>query len=100
MNNRKQKNIHKNQQPRNPQQPKHDILPIPKPVRMEVHLPEIPSEDDFVTIPVDEYTELVSAYAILDAVIRVVKLDSCGSYIKNELLRAVIGMPPEEKHDE
>ena len=100
MNNRKQKNTPKNKQQRNPQQPKRDVIPIPKPVRMEVHLPEIPNEDDFVTIPVDEYTELVSAYAILDAVIRVVKLDSCGSYIKNELLRAVIGMLPEEKHDE
>ncbi len=100
MNNNKQKNAHKNQQPRNPQQPKRDVIPIPKPVRMEVHLPEIPSEDDFVTIPVDEYTELVSAYAILDAVIRVVKLDSGSAYVRNNTLRAVIGMPPEEKHDE
>lgn len=100
MNNRKQKNTPKNKQQRNPQQPKRDVIPIPKPVRMEVHLPEIPNEDDFVTIPVDEYTELVSAYAILDAVIRVIELDSGSAYVRNNTLRAVIGMPPEEKHDE
>ena len=100
MNNRKQKNTPKNKQQRNPQQPKRDVIPIPKPVRMEVHLPEIPNEDDFVTIPVDEYTELVSAYAILDAVIRLIELDSGSAYVRNNTLRAVIGMPQEEKHDE
>ena len=100
MNNRKQKNTHKNKQQHNPQQPKRDVIPIPKPVRMEVHLPEIPNEDDFVTIPVDEYTELVSAYAILDAVIRLIELDSGSAYVRNDTLRAVIGMLPEEKHDE
>ena len=64
MNNRKQKNIHKNQQPRNPQQPKHDILPIPKPVRMEVHLPEIPSKDDFVTIRAQDVQTVLAAMKV------------------------------------
>lgn len=87
MNNRKQKNNPKNQQHRNPQQPKRDVLPIPKPVRMEVHLPEISNEDDFVTIPLDEYATLISIATNMDIIVRWAKAHSQYDKVQfNELL--------------
>lgn len=96
MNNNKQKNAHKNQQPRNPQQPKRDILPIPKPVRMEVHLPEIPNEDDFVTIPIDEYVALIGVATTLNIVERWAKAHSPYSELKRNELLLLLGADKEE----
>lgn len=87
MNNRKHKNTPKNQQQHNPQQPKRDVIPIPKPVRMEVHLPELPSEDDFVTISLDEYTALVTIATRMDTLERWAKAHSQYDKVQfNELL--------------
>lgn len=97
MNNRKQKNTHKNQQQRNPQQPKHDILPIPKPVRMEVHLPEIPSEDDFVTIPLDEYATLISIATNMDILVRWAKAHSQYDKVQFNELLLLLGAEEEDK---
>lgn len=96
MNNNKQKNAHKNQQPRNPQQPKRDILPIPKPVRMEVHLPEIPSKDDFVTIPIDEYVALIGVATTLNIVERWAKAHSPYNDVKLKELLLLLGADKEE----
>jgi len=96
MNNNKQKNAHKNQQPRNPQQPKRDILPIPKPVRMEVHLPEIPSKDDFVTIPLDEYATLISIATNMDILVRWAKAHSQYDKVQFNELLLLLGADKEE----
>lgn len=97
MNNRKQKNIHKNQQPRNPQQLKHDILPIPKPVRMEVHLPEIPSKGDFVTIPLDEYATLISIATNMDILVRWAKAHYQYDKVQFNELLLLLGAEEEDK---
>jgi len=87
MNNNKQKNAHKNQRPHNPQQPKRDIIPEPKATRMEIHLPEIPSEDDFVTISIEEYTDLIAIATVMELTIRWAKAHSQYDKIQfNELL--------------
>lgn len=96
MNNNKQKNAHKNQQHRNPQQPKRDVLPIPKPVRMEVHLPEIPNEDDFVTIPLDEYATLISIATNMDIIVRWAKAQPSYSKIDFEELLVLLGVEKED----
>jgi hypothetical protein len=87
MDNRNQKNATKNQKNRNPQQPKRDVLPLPKPVRMEIHVPELPDEDDFVTIPLDEYAELISIATTMEIVERWAKSrNACSGGKYDELL--------------
>ncbi len=96
MNNRKQKNTPKNKQQHNPQQPKRDVIPIPKPVRMEVHLPEIPSEDDFVTIPLDEYATLISIATNMDILVRWAKAHSQYDKVQFNELLLLLGADKEE----
>lgn len=96
MNNRKQKNTPKNKQQHNPQQPKRDVIPIPKPVRMEVHLPEIPNEDDFVTIPIDEYVALIGIATTLNIVERWAKAHSPYSDVKLNQLLLLLGAEDKE----
>lgn len=50
-----------------------DKKPVQNPSRVEIHLPELPDEDDFVTISLDEYTELVAIATTMDIVERWVK---------------------------
>ena len=97
MNNRKQKNTPKNQQQRNPQQPKRDVIPIHKPVRMEVHLPEIPNEDDFVTIPIDEYVALIGVATTLNIVERWAKKHSPYNDVKLKELLLLLGAEEDDK---
>lgn len=97
MNNRKQKNTPKNKQQHNPQQPKRDVIPIPKPVRMEVHLPEIPSEDDFVTIPLDEYATLISIATNMDTLVRWAKAHSQYDKVQFNELLLLLGAEEEDK---
>lgn len=47
-----------------------EAKPIQNPSRVEIHLPEIPDEDDYVTISLDEYTELVAIATTMDVVER------------------------------
>lgn len=96
MNNRKQKNTPKNKQQHNPQQPKRDVIPIPKPVRMEVHLPEIPNEDDFVTIPLDEYATLISIATNMDILVRWAKAHSQYDKVQFNELLLLLGADKEE----
>ena len=76
----------KNQQRRNDHR-------FPKPIIAEI---KIPSEEDFVKIPVDEYAELVARSTLLDAVKRQIEGDSYDSYIRNGVLRQLLDMPKEE----
>lgn len=49
--------------------------------------------EEFVKIPVAEYTGMVANIAALRIVKRMIDADSQGSYIQNQELRVVLGMP-------
>ena len=46
--------------------------------------------------------DMLARWAVLMAEKKdwLIELDSGSAYVRNNTLRAVIGMPPEEKHDE
>lgn len=93
MNNCKKCNNSKANQNRNPQKskqpPNMDMLPIPKPCKVEI---QVPTKEDYVRIPISEYADLVAVSATLDAVARWVESDH-GSYIDFGILRALLGLP-------
>lgn len=86
--NPKLKRKHRNQKPRQPER-----IPI---LDMLVGSGEIqiPSTEDFVVIPVTEYTGLVANNTLLLAVKRFIEADKYG---KHDYLRTVLGMPSDDK---
>lgn len=97
MSNCKKCNNHKNQQNRNPHQPKREALPIPKAVRMEIRVPELPDENDFVTIPLDEYVALVSIATTMEVVERWAKSRNAYSGGKYDELLLLLGAEEGDK---
>ena len=64
-----------------------DAKPIQKPSRVEIHLPDMPQEEDFVTIPIDEYADLVATATYLEIIERWAKAHSPYDKVQfNELL--------------
>lgn len=91
-NNYKQKR-HQNNKPRQPKNlPINDALPLPIPAKVEIH---VPSKDEFVKIPIDEYAELVAATSTLGAIARWVESDP-GTYVNFSVLRALLAIPEED----
>lgn len=67
--------------------PKFEVIPI----KAEIN---IPTAEDFVTIPVWEFEELVACKVTLEVVKRLVEQDSKSrTYIDNTTMRSVLAMP-------
>ena len=91
-NNYKQKR-HQNNKPRQPKNlPIRDALSLPIPAKVEIH---VPSKDNFMKILIEEYAELVTATATLNAIARWVESNP-GTYVNFSVLRALLAIPEED----
>ena len=97
MNNCKKCNNHKGNQNRILQQQKSDVASMPKITRLEIHLPEIPSKEDFVTIPLDEYATLISIATNMDTLVRWAKAHYQYDKVQFNELLLLLGAEEDDK---
>ena len=69
---------------------------LPKITRMEIHLPELPTEDDFVTISMDEYAALIATSTTMNIIERWAKAHNAFSKIDFVELMILLGVEKEK----
>lgn len=86
----KNRNYKQNRKPQKNTRPEYDVIPF---AAAEI---TVPAEEDFVTIPVADYTGLVANNALLEAVKRVIARDPYSYYTS---LRILLGVKKEKEEE-